>query len=235
MGSATRIPRGIDDFNLYLASTAAYLVLGTPITNGLRLGFSEDEINRWIRFYTIWAPVYAKYADKKYGRTTAIKDDLRTKIDEVIDFDKEINFLDRIAVSLNVTVADLTVFNIKKGALEKTTRTVPTSRIDELVQAMLIPAGGGDVTIKCYSTTSARAAIYGDADCVQILYMVGTTPPTSAEDPNLIKDLSTRAIFTLPLGAASAAKTLYIYFRWYNTKHPELAGSWSGLQTTVIV
>ena len=232
MTDQSRIPRGIDNFNPYLITTVTYFQEGMPTNNATRLGISVEEVTQWKNYLTEWSPLYLLYSDKKNSRTTAVIDQLYDIIDRVILFDQTNHILDRIAVSLNVTIVDLETFNIKKGALQKSSRTIPQKPISEQVTVTLQPIGGGSVNIKCYSTTGARPAIYEDADCVQYVYQVGNTPPVSALAPGMTKDLSTKGAFSLALGADNAGKTLYIFFRWFNTKHPELAGPWSGLQTT---
>jgi len=57
----------------------------------------------------------------------------------------------------------------------------------------------------------------------------------SADAENMKRDISTKASFVLALSSASSTQSLFIYFRWYNTKHPELAGPWSALMTTMIL
>jgi hypothetical protein len=80
-----------------------------------------------------------------------------------------------------------------------------------------------------------RAGIPDFADSVQFLYQVGGQAPTSAEESGLIKELSPKAVFTLPLGSTSALKNLFMYFRWFDTRPPEIAGPWSGLQIAGIL
>lgn len=235
MADQSRIPRGIEDFNPYLINTSAYLSAGAPTTNAARLGITEEEVTQWKGYLTNWSPLYLKYSDKRNSRTTAVTDQLYQIIDNVIGFDQSNHILDRIAASTSVTIVDLTTFNIKKGALQKASRTIPQKPIIEPVTVTIQPIGGGSVTIKCYSSTGARPGIYGAADCVQYLFQVGDTAPVSAESASLSKDLSTKGAFTLQLGPGATGKSLYIYFRWYNTRHPELAGPWSGLQTTLLL
>jgi hypothetical protein len=235
MGTGSRMPRGIEDFNSYIVNTTAYLTAGTPTTNADRLGVLPAETAQWVSLHAEWVPLYVKYDDKRNSRTTAVKDQLLNIIDRCVDLDQDNHLLDRIAASPNVTITDLGVFNIRKGMLQKSTRTTPQTIISEPVIASLQPQGGGSVLVKCYSTTGERACIFDDADSVQFLYIVGDTPPASAEVEGLNRDLSTKATFTLSLGAGKAGKHLYIYFRWYNTKYPALAGPWSVLQTTLIL
>ena len=235
MTKKTRIPRSIDRFNGYIIVTAAYLADGTPTTNAARLGINENEVIRWTAFKTEWEPLYLKYSDKKNSRTIAIKDELYSIINETVLYDQTYYLLDRIATSPNTTIADMETFNIRKGVLEKKTRTTPQAPIVEPVSATLIPIGGGSLTVKCYSSTGLRASIFKGADCVQYLFATGDTPPASAEDDILKMGLSTRAIFNLVLGASNSGKKAFLYFRWYNTKYPELAGPWGSLQTILLL
>jgi hypothetical protein len=127
-------------------------------------------------------------------------------------------------------------FHIKKGVLQDSTHTTPHTAISDTVIVSLHPLGGGTIEIKCRTShDSNRPSIAESADCVQYLYMVGTTPPASTNDAGLRGVSSTHASFTLSLETGSSGKTLYIYFRWYNTKHPALAGPWSSLQTVLVL
>jgi hypothetical protein len=234
MSNGCRIPRSIDAFNPYIINTSSYLKAGTPL-NAERLGLTRTEGIKWEEFMTAWAPLYLLYSDKKNSRTTAVIDQLQEIINQCVTYDQTFHILDRIAASPNVTIVDLETFNIKKGPLQKSTRTIPVTPIAELVTVILQPVGGGLVKVKCYSPTGQRAAIHVDADCVQYAYTVGTTPPASVKAEELVKDLSSKATFTLTLGAENAAQYLYIYFRWYNTRHPELNGPWSPLNNTLLL
>ena len=234
MATGTRIPRGIDDFNTYITNTSAYLLAGTP-TNAERLSILPTESAQWKVFADKWSPDYQKYTDKNNSRTIAVRSKLLQIINDTIEYDQKNRILDRIAASPNVEIEDLGVFNINISILQKSKRSVSMTPISEAVTVTMQLLGGGSVNIKCYSTTGQRSAIYSDADCVQYLYMVADTPPASADAPGLMKEISTRATFTLSLGSGSSAKNLYIYFRWYCTKHPELAGPWSALQTSLIL
>jgi len=233
MTVAPRIPRGIDDCSQYLVSTNNYLYLGTP-SNAERLGILPAEVTQWSNLENRFQPLYRLYIDKKNSRTTAVKDQLLSIIDELTDLDQSCHLLDRIAASSNVTIVDMETFNIKKGVLQKTTRTVAITPLTNQVAAAFQPIGGGSVNIKCRNLSSERASIDEGADCVQYAFRVGGSAPVSADAENLRREVSTRASFVLALGSASSAQNLFIYFRWYNTKHPDLAGPWSIMQTMFI-
>jgi len=233
MTNTSRIPRGIIVFNSYIANTSVFLTAGTP-TNAERLGILPTEAAQWVDINNDWAPLMIKYSDKKNTRTVAVKDQLYQLIDKCVELDQNCHLLDRIAASPNVTIADLELFGIKRGMLQSN-RSKPSSTITEPLSAILQPLGGGSMNVKCYSPSGQRAGIFDEADSVQYVYTVGNTPPESADAIGLTKEISTKAIFTLPLGSVSSGKMLYIYFRWYNTKHPTLAGPWSNLQTILIL
>lgn len=229
MPDRSRIPRLISTFNVYITSTTGYMTAGSPVSNGERLGLSTGEIITWKGFEEEWRPLYQLYSDKHSTRTTAIKDSLLLIISRVVAFDAKVRMLDRISTSPEVTVSDMAVFNIKRGLLQKKTHTIAITPIREGVRAILKQLGGGMIQIKCAGLTAPRAAIVAGADCIQYRYCIGDTPPFSVDDAGLKTGLSSRASFILDTGATSSAKKLFIWFRWFNTRHPELAGSWSGM------
>lgn len=233
MATTSRIPRGIGDFNSYITNTSAYLNAGTP-TNAERLGILQTEATQWTAINSDWGPLFAKYSDKKNTRTVAVKDQLYLLIEKCVDLNQSCRLLDRIAASPNVTVTDLELFDIKRGTLQSA-RSKPTTPITESVSAILQPLGGGSMNVKCYYPSGQRAGIFEEADSVQYVYAVGNTPPESADATGLTKEISTKGIFTLSLGSINSGKMLYIYFRWYNTKYPALAGPWSNPQTILIL
>lgn len=232
--SSTRIPRGINFFNSYIVNTNTYLLTGTP-NNATRLGLLASEQTQWTGFVTQWTPLYAKYTDKKSSRTTVIKDQLLNIIASCVRFDQQVHLLDRIAASPVVTIADLEMFNIKSGILQKNTRGAYTSSITEPVIPTIIPLGGGSVQVKCYSNQGVRAGIFPEADAVQYTYTVSDKAPESVDATELNKEISTRGSFSINLGGGASGKTLFIYFRWYCISNPSLSGPWTGLQNTLVL
>lgn len=230
-----RIPRTINGFNTFIIGTNTYFLAGTP-TNATRLGILPAEMTQWTLFATQWTPLFVKYSDKKGSRTTVITEQLHLIINQCKAFDKLNHILDRIAASPTVTILDMETFNIKKGVLQSDTRTVRRTASSELVMAGLKCIGGGSISIKCHSThDSGRPSVPAGSNCVQYAYQIGGETPISADSDSLKLGLSTQASFTLITGASSTAKTLYIFFRWHNTKHPELSGPWSSMQSTLIL
>jgi hypothetical protein len=235
MPDRSRIPRLISTFNTYILTTSLYLAAGTPVNNATRLGLTEAEASRWAELAEEWKPLYELYSNKKVSRTVSIKEQLLNIIRKTVEFDRKNHILDRIGASAQATVEDTGEFRIKKGGTAKKKHTIPQSPINEPVTVSFVPIGGGMMNVKCYGTTSQRAGIFRNADSVQFVYTVGKTPPASADETGLSKDLSSKAIFTLTLGPGNSGNYLYIYFRWYNTRHPLLAGPWSSLNIAMIL
>jgi len=229
--SNSRIPTSIISFNVYLNNTTNFLNEGTP-KNSVRLGLTDEELASWSGINTRWIPLFALYTDKANARTQAVTAQLQDLIDEFYVFNQTKHLLDRIAASSNVTVVDLQIFNIKNG---QSKHSVGVQPIQDVVISAIQLLGGGSVTIKCNAPGYTRPAIIDVADSLQVAFMIGTTPPESADDMGLRRDVYTKATFTLPLGSGNTGKYLYIYYRWYIVKHPELAGPWTALQTTLIV
>lgn len=229
------IPLSYDKFNTYLQNTTTFLFEGAPTANYVRLGIPETVANGWKEISTQWNPIYSKYTDKYNFRTQAISDELRSIIDSTRRFEDENHLIALIAISPNATVTDLETFSINGANGQKKSRTIPQSQITSLVNAILKPIGGGSISIKCFDANSKRASIYETANCVQYRYCVGNTAPASVEDDILDMDISTKGSFILSVGAENEGKRLYIYFRWHNTKHPEISSPWCPLQSTIII
>jgi hypothetical protein len=155
-------------------------------------------------------------------------------IKKAVKLDQDNHILDRIASSPAAIIVDFETFNIKKGQLQKSTRSLAVTAITDVVTATVQPLGVASFSVKCRSNFGTRASIYPGADSVQYVYQIGDTPPASYDAVGLTKEISTRASFKLNLGGDASGKTLYIFFRWYNTKHPELAAPWSIMQTMII-
>jgi hypothetical protein len=230
-----RIPTGINEFGNYMEKTNSYMQAGTPVTNGERVGLLPDETKQWKAFTDEWTPLFALYADITNGRTRGVRNNMMKIIDDVIKFDQTNHILDRIAASPNATLNDWGIFNINGGVLPKMTRSVPTTAIKEAVTVAFQALGGATVNVKCYSISGQRASILDGADCIQYLFQVGNTPPTGPNEDVLKLGISTKASFLITFNSDAPGKYLYMYFRWYNAKHPELAGPWSGLQSTMIL
>lgn len=228
------IPTTISAFNPYIRNSNEYLAQGSPVTNAERLGIPANQLAKWKEIGDRWIPVFNKYSDKVNSRTGAVTSELYDIIEEAHAFESEVLMFAHIAISPIATSTDLETFGIRNPN-PKSTRTIPQTPIKEQVDALLQPIGGGSIAVKCFNSGGKRASIHEGANCVQYRYTVGAIAPSSPIDVNLIVNQSTKATFTLNAGAENSGLRIYIYFRWFNTKHPELAGPWSDQQNTLIL
>jgi hypothetical protein len=244
---STIIPRSISGFNTYIRKTTAYLITGTP-TNWSRFNWDATEIADWEGFLTDWIPLYTAYCDKKGQYTTGIKDQLHSIIAACVALCKSNHLLKSIEATRKVSVTDLQTFNLP---IEDVTGEAPhqtaarTAAATELVYPLLKTIGGGIVRCKCFTEVKAsgRPKKLDGFDLIQFVYKVvaqATTDipaaiPTDPADTTLIYGHSTKANFLVPTGTKNTGKLLCIFFRWTNSKHPELDGPWSNCFITTIL
>ncbi len=142
----SRVPEGINDFNSHINSVFAYIMLAStpPVggTNGSRIGWLPDEIAQVIDIHSRWQPLILLYTDKKGERTTLIKDSLLLLIKEYRDLNRSNNLYNRVAVSLNATLKDFEIFNIKAGTpLASVTHTKTAETGTKTVGIMMKKSG----------------------------------------------------------------------------------------------
>ncbi len=234
MGNKSRMPYAIPAFGLYFSTFMNYLLEGIPQTNAARLGITEEELADLQVFLNKWDSLYPTYVNKDATRTNLGTRELHLVRQQVSTYDQTNALLNRIASSPNVTLADLSVFNIKSGVLVRATRSKPSSPIEALVMPGIRQIGGGSLAIKCGNNLDTRRGIVEDASCVEYRYQIGGEAPQSISELGH-SGQSTRAAFTLALDADHAGKTVYITFRWFNPKYPALAGPWCNIIDLLLV
>jgi len=247
MSDRSLVPRGIGSFNTFLIKTTAYLLAGTPV-NWSRFGWTAAEIAQWQALLAQWIPLFTAYSDKKGQRTTGIKDQLYAIIRACVALCKSNHLLLSIRATRSVSVTDLETFNLPAIDVDGATPhhvTARTAAATDLVYPTLKPMGGGIVRCKCFTEAakSGRAHKLKGFDLVEFKYVViaaatATVPAAIPTDPNaatLIEGDSSKASFLLSTGTGNSNKLLCIFFRWTNSKHPELDGPWSACFTTAIL
>jgi len=233
--SGTRVPRKLGAFDQYIRRVIAFLIAGSP-TNGSRLLLTAAEIAQAQGFLTLWytgvaaSPGMWELHSNPNTKNKATRKGVVKIIKDFAAFFSPI--LNRVNGCSAITATDRLILNI---ADPNSLRTRHIESNEDLINFMLVSKGGGDVRVICRtSTDSKRASKSPLADSVEIFYKVGDPLPISTDDVTLDFFISTRASFTLSLGTANLTKKLYVFARWYNTKHPELAGHWSSIEQVVI-
>ena len=226
-----RIPRTIAEFFSYLERTDNYLQLVIVPTNGTRLGMSITNVAKWHTNAGNGAALYLQYKDP-LQTGPSVKTKVKKLMTDFFAFAQP--QLDIIAASENATTDDAEVFNV---VLVRKKPTHKTEKIKNKCYATSESMGGCRYTFRCRTLTDAkRASLAPGSDSVEIAYLIGdkdTKVPTA--DEMVLRQAFSKAMFIKELGTINSQKVLYIYFRWTNSKHPELASSWSDLMIIPIV
>ncbi len=232
MAGKTRVPKEISLFNAYINNTADYLEAdsgGGPQKNWERLGLTATNMGDWKQQRKYWAEtLYLKYSNVN-TRTKTVTQEVQGFKKDFAQFAQPL--LTIMAASPNVTDDDAGVLNFVINRKKPTHTHTP---ITEACFAKYTALGGGEMKASYSSATdSKRASLLKGANCIQVSYKVGDTPPVNVHDGTKT-DIVPRATYVLDLGSENSGKKLFIYQRWYNSKYPELAGPWSALQTVLI-
>lgn len=226
-----RVPKGTENCVQYINNGVAYLqksdVEGGP-TNAERLGI-QNEVSEWTEIASKLSEPYALWKDPIEGRTRAVSAKVQSCLKTFNDYILNRKVLDQIAASPNVNETDLEVFNIKLRSRKITKE--PLSKITAFVDPSFTNVGSGFIKVRCRNNVDSGIHIIKEANCVEYRYLIGEEPPTSPDDVGLILGLSTKATFILELPAKEVQKKLFIYMRWNNQKHRDIAGPWTRLST----
>ena len=223
----TRIPRVVALFNSYINMAIDYLLLtppGAAMPNWESLGITASEINQLISFRNSNTTFYAKYANKKDTRTTAVKDAFRNNQKLFTTFFQPL--LDRIGSSPNVTIDDLETFDIKKGPLRDTVRTSKTA---PTTHPVMIRIEGEEVaTHRLFFKDSVFEGRKKGENALfaEITYIVRTfdSPPDSVDDCVLsVNSGHSPAVITF--ANSEIGKVAFYWMRWVGPTG--LVGAWS--------
>lgn len=232
-----------------MASSDKYQLAGTP-SNFSRFGWSALNSSDWHDKKVYWSDtLYPLYGDPMTS-TTAVKGNVKLFIEDFHVFGNPL--LNLAAASSAATHDDEVAMNFKIGRHEPTHRTVALS--EKLILGALAQ-GGGDIHFTGRTSTDAsRPSKPAGSDSMQLAFMIqgaDDTPvpvppnpnPNPNPDPNKLpspdsskftKEILTRASITVHFGTDNTGKIIICAARWFNTKHPELAGSWSSLVALMI-
>jgi hypothetical protein len=231
----TRVPRKLPLFDQYIRRVVAFLLLGSP-TNGSRLLLTAAEIAQAQGFLTLWYTGNSSSPgayELHSNPNTKTKSTRKAIVKIINDFSAFFSpLLVRMSGSAAITASDRLILNI---AAPNPTRSHHHEAITDNVEFIITPLGGGDVRFICRtSSDSKRASKAEGADSVQICYKYGDPFPVNTDDTATSREVFTHASFTMHAGTANVGKRLYVFARWYNTKHPELAGPWSPMAQMMI-
>ena len=244
MAKQRAFPTTREGKNSYYTSVLAYLIL-----NATRLLVSSGRMNALTALMgsvstpDTWLYLWPKYILKKGKRTSDVTEALNILIKQIESLLAEIyrNIPEELW-----TVTDRSTFQRKTGA--HAAHTIHTEPISELCSVLLKAMGGSAVNAKCRTNEdSTRASKAEGADAVEFAYRIDPPLPPDPEHPEMPKyyliknhdDKTTRITYskaniTTQFGEDSAGNMLQGFARWVNTKHPNLAGPWTGPWRIVI-
>jgi len=227
MAGKTRVPTTIPQFNTYINTTDNHIAAVSdpgppPVTNGQRLGLSAENITDWHDQRVFWRDtLYPKYSNPD-TKTKTVNQQVKNFMKEFSEFTRPL--LTAMSVHPDATEQDEAIFNF---VITRDDPTRPTTPIQEQCFASIKPLGGGMVRLSCRSQQDTqRASLPPGADSVQVADKIGEPPPSHPEDGTEIT-LITKATSTQELGPEHVGTRVYAFFRWFNTKYPDLAGPWS--------
>lgn len=234
----SRIPKTLVRFHEYISRVNNFLPAidqESGLKNGIRLGLSQDEIDRVNDFFGQW---YSDDASQPgayrlhTNRNTKTGTTRLTVVEVMKNFSAYFSpLLWRLSGSGNLRQGDYTVLNISPRNAHRTKHTVA---ISETVFVSVKPTGSG--WLHCSMRTShdsTRPSIAANADSIQLALKIGDPAPLNPQDGTQ-KLLFTRASFRLDAGYENAGKKLHLYARWYVTRHPHLSGPWSQVRSLFI-
>jgi hypothetical protein len=255
------IPRDIKLFDLYLARTCAYLILGTP-TNATRFNWTAANLAAWQNFLSLWIPLHTQYTNKKGGYMPVVRTKLLAIISNTVAYAQANKLIELIIATVSLNADDCVAFGLPEKLVITPTGPKPMAKIKEPdktivtkepVYPKLIPIAGGFLHTKAYTekTQSGRAHKLKGFDLIEyavaVFYSTATGLPVNASDPRLLIGHSSKASFIMGLAAstnnltaiaagnATPTKIAVIFFRWAKSKHPDLDGPWSGPFTTPLL
>jgi hypothetical protein len=145
---------------------------------------------------------------------------------------------------------DRVAFNRKTGL--KRIKKLHNSHIEEICNPRPGISQGGDVHLSCITAhDSSRASLPAAANAVEVAYKIeniryepddpisgkqGRRIPMDIVPPEKLRDrmIRTSAKFTISFGIENTGRSLLLWTRWINTKHPERSGIWTGPYTLII-
>ncbi len=230
-----RIPKKLSEFDIYIKTVTAFIqgASGTS-TNGERLGLTTTEIGLVAGILALWFtgnPATPGAYEKHTNPTTKNKATRLAVLNIIKNFKLLFTpYLTRMSGSANITTNDRLMLNI---APPVTTRRTPQSKISDDIYPLIKATGGGNISIMCRTEHDAsRGSLAKDSDGVEVGWAIGAPPATAKDAPN--KERFSKSKFAIEAGLDNIGKKIFIYVRWINSKHPDIAGDWS-IQYSIMI
>jgi hypothetical protein len=238
----TIIPDAIPQFNTWIRNTnTRQLAINPDTTNPFwqDYGWSIAQSNAYkTDWHDEWVlNLYPKWSNALL-KTKQVNADVETFMKNFSNFVEDELLIAKIKASGIASNADAITWNF---TLERSEPTVRTEPIATDIVPEVISAGRGKIEVEVRAHADQKRPNIpreDGADSVQYAWKVFATKAETANPDltpdDMTKDINTKAAFEFDAGFVNQGKWLVIYFRWYNTKHPELAGDWCSMITMAI-
>jgi hypothetical protein len=242
--STQTFPRNIQELAAYFVRAIQWL-----IDNTTRLGISETDMEELNALYgpATTAGTYL-YWKKQYDEASNRKDSvITTSLNSVSE--KVIAKLMKIYADIPAskwTDEDREKLNRKTGLPHEPTK--PEGKIEAACVISIKPFPDGVFEISArVDEESNRGGIPEDANSLEIAYAIVESPVRAVSEDlpkvkkeclgpedDTMRQISTKARTELKIEEVYAGYNVVCWGRWVNTHYPELAGKWSGRQTSMI-
>jgi hypothetical protein len=251
-----RIPIKLETFIVFIVLIDEYLhaiLAGSTDPRGIELGMTADELlalRAWVKQFISGDPTHPGIWDLHKNKQTKTQTTRQNMVDTKKQFGVFFRpLLVRMSGSALITNGDRDTLNI---AHPVTSHTKPTTPITAECLIGVRRLGQCKLRFVCKaSEDEARASKPEGSDAVEIAYnsrpvittepgkepiLAGKVRPKSMMGPSEATNFKTftRAIFTMQFPDSDLGNDLQLFGRWINTKHPDLAGPWSQLNSVII-
>lgn len=123
------------------------------------------------------------------------------------------------------------------GGRERDLEPSPGAPIEDVPSVKVAGVGGGDVKAWVKVTEDKTLpSMHPDANLVEYRYILLETGDVAPSDPEDCPkgDSSSRAKFTIKVGAKNAGKRFYGFFRWVNNHRPRQEGHWTNAISVIV-
>ena len=214
-------------------------------------GWNSTNSSDWANKRAFWRDtLYKKYSDPAQS-TSIVKKDVKIFIRDFHTFGNPL--LDIAAAHPGADTQDEEELHFKKKS-SRQKPVHPHTRITDKCFSTWLSEGGGSFKASSRSShDTKRPSLAEGADSVQYAWKILETKPTGVEseeagnetatklkrgpqhpDDGTKQEVFTKATHDFQFGADKEGQFLCVFTRWYNTKHPELAGNWSEMQIVMI-
>lgn len=229
-----RVPPTIHDFNDYVNDSDDHLqsdrTPGNPVWQVL--GITNGDADEWHLRRLNWQTNLYPLWSNKDTKTKTVVTNVNSFMNQFRQFSRPL--LNIMAASPNAIAKDEVIMRFKINP-KKPTR--PTDPVAEVVTLGMQPVGGGNIRFSAkYPGDTDRYSIPKDASGLELRWKigeVGEAPANVDECPEHYT--STRARFSLNVGAANHNKNIYIFARWTDIHNPARAGAWTEMLTSGVL